>query len=237
MGVWFHPLYALVHAGIVYWLFLTLRTSERPNIRCAAAITALTTAGLVYDNGIIALGGVIGLGDTLTVLSYPRYVLHALVTPMMVFAMVQIAGAGDIRLAQNSAVRWGAGLVALALIPVGVMHDLVDLQLYPACMQGVVRYSTSVSALALCSPEQAVIPSRGPGLAPLVSVFTVLVLGGMLWWQRRWPWAFLGGLIMLVAAALPASRYGLVPGNGGEVFFVAGFAASAARFARAHSAD
>jgi hypothetical protein len=219
MGVWLHPLYALAHAGILFWLVQTWRLSPRPGIRCAAAIAALTTAGLVYDNGLIGLGSVIGLGETLLTLSYPRYVLHAFVTPMMIFAMVQIAGAADIRVAQLPAVRWGAGIVSLLLIPVGIYEDLVGLKLVPVCFQGVVA------------------AGGGPPIPSVTAVIVVLILGVALWRQRSWPWAFLAGLLMFIAAAIPASKFGLLPGNGGEVFFTAGYAASAARFARPRSVD
>ena len=238
MGAWLHPLYTLAHAGILYWLVQTWRTSPRPGIRCAAAITALTTAGLVYDNGIISLGAAIGLGDTLALLSYPRYVLHALVTPMMIFAMVQIAGAGDIGFANRPTVRGSAAALAILMIPVGIYEDLVGLELHPACFQGVVRYSTRVAEAALCSPDQAVVAAGGgPPIPSVTAVLVVLILGAMLWRQRRWPWAFLAGLVMLIGAAFPASRFGLLPGNGAEVVFVAGYAASAARFARVRSVD
>jgi len=238
VGAYLHPLYTLAHAGILCWLIQVWRRSARPGIRCAAAITALTTAGLVYDNGIISLGALIGLGHTLKLLSYPRYVLHALVTPMMIFAMVQIAGAAEVRFAQRRAVRAGAAALAILMIPVGIAEDLAGLQLHPVCFQSVVRYSTSVAQAALCSPDQPVVPAGGgPPIPSVVAVVIVLVLGGVLWRQRRWPWAFLAGLVMFIGAALPASRFGLLPGNGAEIVFVAGFAASAVRFARPRSVD
>ncbi len=238
MGAWLHPLYAVAHAAVLYWLIQTLRASSRPGIRCAAAIAALTTAGLVYDNGLISLGSLIGLGDTLQMLSYPRYVLHALVTPMMIFAMVQIAGAAEIRFAQLPAVRWGAAALSIVLIPVGIFEDLVGLELQPACFQGVVRYASSVAEPALCSPDQPVVAATGgPPIPSVTAVIVVLILGMALWRQRGWPWAFLAGLIMLIGAAFPMSRFGLLPGNGAEVVFVAGYAASAARFARPRSVD
>ena len=148
MGAWLHPLYALAHAGILYWLIHTWRSSPRPGIRCAAAIAALTTAGLVYDNGLIGLGSVIGLGETLLTLSYPRYVLHAFVTPMMIFAMVQIAGAADIRVAQLPAARWGAGILSLLLIPVGIYEDLRSRRiLAPAGGEGAWRLTSKGRSL------------------------------------------------------------------------------------------
>lgn len=238
MGAWLHPLYALAHAAILVWLIQTWRTSPRPGIRCAAAIAALTAAGLVYDNGLIGLGSAIGLGDTLKVMSYPRYVLHAFATPMMIFAMVQIAGAAQIRFAQLPAVRWGAAALSVVLVPVGIFEDLLGLDLQPACFQGVVRYASSVAEPALCSPDQAVVAATGGAPIPSVTaVLVVLILGAAVWRQRDWPWAFVAGLVMLIAAALPPSRFGLVPGNGGEVVFVAGFAAAAARFACKHESQ
>ena len=238
MGAWLHPLYTLAHGVILYWLITTWRASPRGEIRCAAAIAALTTAGLVYDNGLISLGSVIGLGATLEILSYPRYVLHALVTPMMIFAMVQIAGAAQLNLAHRPLVRWGAVALALGLVPVGIFEGLVGLQLQPACFQGVVRYASSVPQGAVCNPDQVAMASASAlPIAPVTAVIVVLILGAALWRLRGWPWAFLAGLVMLIGAAFPISRFGLLPGNGAEVVFVAGFAASAARFARPRSID
>ena len=238
MGAWIHPLYTLAHAAVLYWLIATWRTSPRREIRCAAAIAALTAAGLVYDNALISLGGIIGLGETLKTLSYPRYLLHALVTPMMIFAMVQISAAAEVSFVRRPVVRWGAGALALVLIPVGIFEGLVGLELQPACFQGVVRYASSVPEFALCNPDQVVAASAGGlPIPPVTAVFVVLILGAALWRLRGWPWAFLAGLVMFVGAAFPISRFGLLPGNGAEVIFVAGFAAAAARFARPRSID
>lgn len=225
------PLYTIAHLGLVIWLITIWRSSPKPEIRCACAIVALVTAGLVYDNGIISLGAQIGIGSRLEALSMPRYVLHALVTPFMLFAMVQLAAAAEIKLAQQRWVRWGAALLSVALIPLGVKEGLLGLEIYPACFEGTVRYATSSFANQLCSPGQAVIASTGGPPIPVLTVtLVVVVLGAMLLFQRRSPWALLGAIVVLLGAALPFAEYGPSPSNGSEVFFMLGYALTAARF-------
>jgi len=51
----------------------------------------------------------------------------------------------------------------------------------------------------------------------------------VLWRRHRWPWYGLGGLQMLLAASVPFSQFGLIPGNGGEVILQFAFVATAYR--------
>jgi hypothetical protein len=200
-------------------------------VRCACAIATVVTIGLVYDNALIALGAQIGLGPLLETLSMPRYVLHAFVTPLMLFAMLQLAAAAEIKIAQQRWVRWVAAILAIALIPVGIEEGLIGLELYPACFEGTVRYASSSLANQLCSPDQAIVVSGGGPPIPAITVtVVVLILGTMLLFQRRSPWALLGAITMLVAAALPMLVYGPSFSNGGEVFLTLGYALTAARF-------
>ena len=227
------PIYSLAHLGLVIWLIAIWRSSPLPQVRCACAIVVVVAAGLVYDNAIVGIGSQIGIGETLYNLSLPRYVLHALVTPLMLFAIVQLAAAAQIKLAMQRWFRWLAGIVSVALIPVGIEEGLIDLQLFPACFEGTVRYATSSYANQLCSPEQLTVASTGGPPIPAITVTLVVTLMGiLLLWKWRSPWALLGAIIMLVGAALPISGYGPSPGNGAEVFFVLGYAMTAARFSR-----
>ncbi len=225
------PVFAIAHLAIVIWLVTIWRSSPKAEVRCACAIAAVVTAGLVYDNGLIALGAQIGLGPQLEALSMPRYVLHAFVTPLMLFAMLQLAAAADIKVAQQRWLRWAAAILAIALIPVGIEEVLVGLELYPACFEGTVRYATSSYPNQLCSADQAIVTaSGGPPIPAITVVFVVLILGSMILYRRRSPWALLGGMIMLAGAAVPIAN-GPSPGNGAEVFFTLSYALTAARFA------
>lgn len=228
------PLYAVAHALLVAWFIHSWRASPKPEIRCAAAIALIVSLGLVYDNGLVAIGASIGLGELLQSLSMPRYYMHALFTPMMLFAMLQICAAAGFEFAQKSALRWAAGILAVVLIPVGIYEDLVGLKLFPACYEGTVRYASRLYENSLCDAATVFEPatSGGPPIPAITVVFVVLILGGLLAIKRRSPWVFLGGVIMYIGAAMPVSKFGPSPGNGAEVFFSLGFALAIARFAK-----
>lgn len=228
------PLYTIAHGLLVIWFIHSWRASHKPEIRCAAAIALVVSVGLVYDNGLISLGAMIGEGELLQQMSMPRYYLHALFTPMMLFAMLQICAAAGLGFAQKAALRWAAGILAVILIPVGIYEDLVGLKLFPACYEGTVRYASRAYENQLCDTATALEPAAagGPPIPAVTVVIIVLILGAILAVKRRSPWALLGGIIMFIGAAMPVSQFGPSPGNGAEVFFALGFAMAIARFAK-----
>jgi phosphoglycerol transferase MdoB-like AlkP superfamily enzyme len=64
-------------------LVITLQQIRRKSNSYGLIIVALF-AGLVYENLILGLGGLIGYGDTLKALNTPRFISHALFTPMLI---------------------------------------------------------------------------------------------------------------------------------------------------------
>jgi hypothetical protein len=116
---------------------------------------------------------------------------------------------------------------------VGIEEGLIGLELYPACFEGTLRYSTSTYANQVCSPEQLTVAlSGGPPIPAITVTLVTALLGTLLLLRRRSPWALLGAVTMLVGAGLPMSVYGPSPGNGAEVVLMLGFALTAARFAK-----
>jgi len=66
----------------------------------AALFTLIVTLGLVYDNGIIAAGSLIGTGPLLEALNWPRYVIHAFATPLLVMVSFDLARRFGLRWAE-----------------------------------------------------------------------------------------------------------------------------------------
>jgi hypothetical protein len=217
-------LYSLAHFSTVVFAVRILRRYSAPG----AAIIALLSLGLVYDNGLIALGSSIGIGATLETLSWPRFILHALVTPLMIVAVVQIAVAGGVRWLDSRAAWTGVWLLIAAMIGSGV-YELTLLELQPACFSGITRYTSSASPAQFCFEGQQSLAGLGPPIPSILAVFLIIGFGVALWRRKRWPWFGLGGLQMLLAAAVPFSQFGLIPGNGGEVILQFAFVATAYR--------
>jgi hypothetical protein len=217
-------LYSLAHFSTVVFAVRILRRYSAPG----AAIIALLSLGLVYDNGLIALGSSIGIGATLETLSWPRFILHALVTPLMIVAVIQIAVAGGVRWLDSRAAWTGVWLLIAAMIGYGV-YELTLLELQPACFSGITRYTSSASPVQFCFEGQQSLTGVGPPIPSILAVFLIMGFGMVLWRRQRWPWFGLGGLQMLLAAAVPFSQFGMIPGNGGEVILQFAFVATAYR--------
>ena len=73
---------------------------------------ALSGIGLGFDNAILGLGAMIGIGDTILSLNMVRYAFHAVGTPLLMIA--------GITLARNRSITWAlrSGMTVLTYISV-----------------------------------------------------------------------------------------------------------------------
>lgn len=170
--------------------------------------------GLFYDNLAIGLGHLIGPGQTLMALNYPRYLIHALTTSL--FGLV------GLHLARHAGVKWAQGrgmlvvfcVITLPALARAIYIDLIMLRMEPVVSMGTLRYANA--------------SVNGPPLPEIVSILMVIVCGIGIARHTRWPWLLLGALVMFVLAAL-APTIGIVA-NLGEIALVAGIVATAHRF-------
>lgn len=167
-------------------------------------LLALIAAALCWDNLIIAAGSSIGAGDLLRTLSIPRYVAHAVLTPLLIIVAFGVAGL------RRRAWVW---ILAVVLIALGVWTDLVNMSLEVREYGGTLRY-----AYAHATP-------------PIPSIVTVVVLigaGVVLWRRAGVPWLCLGALAMFGAAG--SGVFWL--GNAGELVLISSILATAATLRR-----
>ncbi len=228
MSAYLFPLYSFTHLIVMLWCLSLLRRHRAPG----ALLTALIAAGLVYDNGIIALGSSIGVGPILEALNWPRFVLHALVTPFMMIAVTQMAIAGGIRWAAGRPWQIAVWILVIAGMAEGLFGHLLGLDLKPACFNGVVRYTANLNPSQFCSDTQVASQGGGPPIPSIVGNLVTLIIGFALWRRNDWIWLMTGSLVMFVAAAIPSSGFGLAPGNGGEVVLLLTYAFTVNRFGR-----
>lgn len=178
-------------------------------------IPALTCAALVWDNGVIALGAAIGEGTLLEALNTPRFVLHALLTPLLVVWALTAAERAGVRAASRPPLRIAAGVLTLLLIVAGTAHDIVGLSLSPEEWHGVLRYANDA-------------PSP---VGPLPAIVTGLVVlgAGIAVWRRTGfaPLAVTAAVMVVVSGAAAGIP---VLGNAGEVVLATGFLLTVRRF-------
>ena len=175
---------------------------RRPSGLRFAPIAAVVLCGLIYDNVVLGLGGLLGRGDLLKLLSVPRYWIHAIGTPLLIVLVLEIGERCGLSWTQR---RRGAWVVlAFVLIGFGLGHDGFGQKLAFTTEGGTARYA-----------NEAV---KGPPTGAIAVIIVVLVVAMMIWHHGHSSMMAVCSLVMLVGAAVGAT----VPlvGNLAECFFV-----------------
>ncbi|MEV4416540.1 hypothetical protein [Catellatospora sp. NPDC049609] len=188
-----------------------------------APLVAVVCVGLAYDCAAIAVGPVLGFGSALHAVNQPRYWIHAVLTPLMILAVMDLAArAGVVSLARRP-VRIGLGALTAVLVALGVASDVVALRLAPETYADTLRYVNDAA--------------EGPPVPAIVTILVLIGIGAALWRRAGVPWLCLGSVAMFVAAAAGFAHFWI--GNTGELLLQAGIvatlAAVAARTSPAHA--
>ncbi len=210
MAELFFVLYALAHMALLVWGVRLWRNTGRLSL----FLILLPIIGLIYDNLVIALGRFLGEGDMLYLLNQGRYLLHAIVTPMLIAAVVALADQAGIGWAKKKWAHALFGLLSLALILFGLV-EFFRFAYAPEWFSGTLRY------------VETAVP--GPPIPSIITIIVIVVIGLFIWRQIRWPWLFICSLIMFVGSAIPPSVVGPVIGSGAEVVLLASLLTTAQR--------
>lgn len=218
--------FAALQVALFVWLLRLWRGTRTP----AAAVLLVPQFFLIWDNLRVVSGVVLGHGPLLYWLSWPSFWAHWMIGCWLIIASGSILRLAGFDFAQQRRVMAAFCLTAVALM----VHDLPYLwtrDIYPVCELGLIRYSGAVNEASRCSAGQALVTSDFP-LAPVVTCLVVIGSGVLLWARRGFPWMTLGGVAMLLTAALPVLRDHKLD-NFGEVLIVLGATLAIARFAPA----
>jgi hypothetical protein len=167
------------------------------------AVAALVIFGLFYDNLIIGLGRSIGEGQALQSLNAGRFIIHALVTPLLIMFAVATAQRLGLGWAQSRTTFAVFGVLTLLMIGLGIYTDIINLSLSVAREAGTLRYVNANSA--------------GPPIPAIVTILVMIVVGASVWRRHKWAVLCLGAILMFILAGAGASV--LILGNVGEILF------------------
>lgn len=185
-----------------------------------AVLVLIVVYGLAYDNISIALGAYIGEGSLTKALNAPRFWVHALFTPAMIIAAFGALRMTGSKFAQSKTWHTVICLIATALIALGSYIDIINLNLVLVQDGAVLKYVNDFEFL------------KGPPIPAVLTIIFVLVFGIIMWRNIKWPWLFVGALIMFIAA--PMANMPLFQ-NIGEIAFATGLVTTQIRAARNHS--
>lgn len=207
MEIFLYPLYTCFNA-LFFLRELQIFHQKRTWL---SFLLTIELFGLLYDTLVICLGNSLGVGPLLAGLSVPRFWMHALMTPLTVVIVLELLRVSGVRGPRQA--LWG---LTLGLIGYGIATDAIDLDIVPVSVGGVLYYTHAIPP--------------GPPLAAIVTIFVSLVLGGILWRQRSWPWLCIGALTVLVGYGVLARSLGMVVGYGAEQLFIMSLLATQYRF-------
>jgi len=222
------PLYGVGHALVSVWLIKMMVERKLPFV----GLFVVVGVTLIYDNWMIAFGHLIGFGDLLLTLNYPRFCIHETVTPFLLVAIAALGQRAGISWCGNRNVRLLLWAAAIFFAVRGGLH-LLDLQLQEACFEGTQRYATSTSPAQFCYDGQVQGPSNGPPIPAVLATLLGLMVGARMWIRDKFPWYFLASLFMFAAAGLgPMLARGFTLGNGGELVLQFGTALTIAYYTK-----
>lgn len=187
--------------------------------KTASAILFLVIIALIYDNGILALGHVIGEGQLLEYLSYGRFWLHALFTPTLILFSLYIMREANIRLAHKSWVGYVFGILMIVAIVLQYSFDLSGLKLSLQEPYGVLSYASTHKA-------------SGPPLMILLVMMALFIAAVALVWKRKWWWMLVGTIVMTVGSAIPFDIESNAMTNALELFLIATLMLTAIHFSK-----
>lgn len=197
--------YYITVATIQIVLFIILFRLWRKAGSIYAIFPLIVIVGIIYDNLIIGTGSFIGEGELLKALNVPRFVIHALFTPMIMIFAFGVARRVRVGFAQSKGVHIAVCIFVTLMILLGIYEELFKMNLVLKVEDGTMRYKND--------------PSSPPIPAILTIIFT-MVMGIFVWIKTRKPWLFIGSFLFFLMAPLAAKFVWL--GNLGEIFMNTG---------------
>ncbi|MCM3799917.1 hypothetical protein M4A92_15080 [Caldibacillus thermoamylovorans] len=161
---------------------------KKYGIRNHANFLILVIFGLVYDNLIIPFGRFIGEGNTLEALSKIRYWFHALFTPTLILFAWNVFHKTGLLSTRQTLWKLLAYVLTIGFIIYELLTSIIGKKLEPKWEDGVLTYENVTQ----------------PG-SPLMVMVVTLVLGAvgvLLMKKLRFPWLFIGTVVMLLGGLL-----------------------------------
>lgn len=182
MDQYIFGLFALAYVALLIWGFV--KHEKTPS-----SILFIVILALIYDNTILAVGHLFGEGETLRMLNYGRFLLHAVFTPLLILFSLFVLKEANIRFAQKPWVLYVFSGLTVAAMIAEYFFMLRNLTLKVDNSYGVVSYTSAESA-------------SGPPLMIILVVLALLFASIVLVWKRKWWWMLIGIIAMALGSAL-----------------------------------
>ncbi|MFD5214673.1 hypothetical protein [Microbacterium sp. NPDC058345] len=180
-------IFALTYAVLFFWA-IALMVSRGHVV--VSDLTVLLVAALVYDNAVLALGVIIGEGETLRFANGLRFWMHAFVTPLLVLVGWDAMTRAGIGWAKRGWAAATAATLSAGLIVWQLTTSTARMELIAETAFGAISYADANA------PE-------GPPIMALIVVAVLLLAGILIWVRQKWPWLAIAAVVMVAGTAVP----------------------------------
>lgn len=182
MDVWIY--FALTLVYLILVIRMTVALTQRKQWLTYASFQLFVAFSLAYDNGIIALGNIIGEGEPLMVLSSLRFWLHAFATPTLILASYHILRSSGVRFANRRITSVVAWLITLGLVIYQIVgFTLSEVQNLKVTEEyGVLRYMAEGHG--------------GPPMMVIIVGLVLLFVSLIVLFKHKWVWLFVGTALL-----------------------------------------
>jgi len=160
----------------------------------SSLLVLLVVAGLIFDSVVIWAGASLGISPMLELLNRGRYLISAVLVPLLFIVAAQFALRAGMTWASEGLVRVmevAAGLLILA----GLAAFSVQV-VEPITYENLLRYKVNHQLTPLWAVPVKIL------ISILTDLFFV-VLGYFFWRKYRWPWLGAGAVMTFVLTAVP----------------------------------
>lgn len=185
---------------------------------------------LWFDVLTVALGGWLGDGPALRLMSRIRYTWFYLTMPLLLIAAGALARQAGFAWAKR---RWVMGLICLTAAAF-IMTDVprvLTAEFQVACYADTVRHVARVAPGEACRGGAEGAGGWFTSFSIPVVFLSVTLTGLLLWVRRRWPWLGLAALAFMASTAVPSTLVGPFLTYPLDTLMTAAFVAAALRFA------
>ncbi|MFC4024835.1 hypothetical protein ACFOUV_13615 [Oceanobacillus longus] len=187
MDLFLFAIFTFLYIALLIW---GIKLAAKYGWSSSANIVLFVVVGLIYDNGILALGRFIGEGNILEALNLARYWLHAFFTPLLVIFSWNTVKRANMKSVKSKGAMYVTILITIGLVIIELITEVVGISLKATSDYGLLSYEN-------------VEPSNGPPMMVLIISVILLIASIIVWWRQKWIWFFIGSAIMIGGSFIP----------------------------------
>ena len=195
---------AVIDAALLVW---SARACLKDRKNSALLLQVILLLLLWFDVMTVAIGGWLGDGALLQLMSRIRYTWFYLTMPLLLIAVGALARQADFAWAKP---KWVIGLICViaSAFIVSDVPRMLTAEFQVACYADTLRHVGRVAIGEACRGGVEGAGGWFTSFSIPIVFLSVTLMGVLLWVRRGWPWLAISALLFMASTAIPAALIG-----------------------------